>query len=79
MYIHVTFKSSYIKSVLINMYLEASICQLPCDLVKLIPCMFISCKLAKMRRKLYSGRHGAEVMDVVSLDWLQKGINIDQE
>jgi len=34
--------------------------------------MFISCELAKMRRKLYSGRHGAEVMDVVSLDWLQK-------
>jgi len=34
--------------------------------------MFISCELAKMRRKLYSSGHGAEVMDVVSLDWLKK-------
>ena len=51
-------------------YLEVNFFLPPCDLVKSIRCMFISCELAKMGRKFYSGRHGAEVMDVVSLDWL---------
>ena len=56
------------------MYLEVNLFLPPCDLVKSIPCMLISCELAKMGRKFYSGRHSAEVMDVVSLDWLQMRI-----